>query len=240
MSHKTKPLKTFEHCLAKLGSIYVSAVLRSPDVADHRYPRYKDINSNIYNIQITQTTSSKQANSSSPTKHHDCNLNTSYRSNDGRYTHASPNSDLHSTHHHPLNSLTMRKLPIPHRLCKPPPFTPSSLHTTNLFSPSKQYKHQLNHLAAENAAINLKLCSLEQENRRDRLNDSASPEQRSAEPRSAEPRVEVQEETKEMMVKKAKERKRMLRWQLDCIREGMEALKAEMEWVKKEVDVLGQ
>jgi hypothetical protein len=132
----------------------------------------------------------------------------------------------------------MRKLPIPHRLCKPPPLTPSSLHTTNLSPPSKQYKRELNCLETENEAINLKLCSLEQEGCRDRLIDSASPEQR-----SAEPRIEVQEETKEtkeMMVKKVKERKRMLRCQLDRIKEGMGALRAEMEWVKKEVDVLGQ
>jgi septation ring formation regulator EzrA len=51
---------------------------------------------------------------------------------------------------------------------------------------------------------------------------------------------EETKETKEMMAKKVKERKRMLRCQLDRIKEGMEAMKAEMEWVKKEVDVLGQ
>jgi hypothetical protein len=51
---------------------------------------------------------------------------------------------------------------------------------------------------------------------------------------------EETKETKEMAVKKAKERKRQLRCQLDQIQGGMEALKAEMEWVGKEVDVLGQ
>jgi hypothetical protein len=39
---------------------------------------------------------------------------------------------------------------------------------------------------------------------------------------------EETKETKEMMVKKVKERKRMLRWQLDRIKKGMEALKAGM------------
>jgi hypothetical protein len=65
-----------------------------------------------------------------------------------------------------------------------------------------------------------------QEDRRDRLIDSASPE----------PRVVVQkagEETMEMVVKGVKERKRQLRGQLDQIEAGLDALKAEMEYVQK-------
>jgi predicted RNase H-like nuclease (RuvC/YqgF family) len=74
--------------------------------------------------------------------------------------------------------------------------------------------------------MNLNLSKRAQDDRRDRLIDSASPE----------PRVVVQEdgeETMEMMVKQLKERKRQLRGQLDQIKAGMDALETEME-------VLGQ
>jgi hypothetical protein len=43
-----------------------------------------------------------------------------------------------------------------------------------------------------------------------------------------------------MMIKKAKERKRQLRGQLDQIKKGMNVLKAEMEYVQKEVEALDQ
>jgi hypothetical protein len=48
------------------------------------------------------------------------------------------------------------------------------------------------------------------------------------------------EETMEMVVKKAKGRKRDLKGQLDQIKEGMDVLKAEMEYVQKEVETFGQ
>jgi prefoldin subunit 5 len=51
---------------------------------------------------------------------------------------------------------------------------------------------------------------------------------------------EESKETMEMAVKKVKERKRQLRGQLGQIKAGMDALKAEMEWVEKEVNTLTQ
>lgn len=96
-----------------------------------------------------------------------------------------------------------------------------------------QYINELDRIQLENKAIDLKLSKRAQEDRRDRLIDSASPE----------PRVVVQEhgkETMEMTVKQMKERKRQLRGQLDQIKAGMDALKTEMEWLEMEVEALGQ
>jgi hypothetical protein len=48
------------------------------------------------------------------------------------------------------------------------------------------------------------------------------------------------EETMKMMVKKGEERKGDLKGQLDQIKEGMDMLKMEMEYVRKGVEAFGQ
>jgi hypothetical protein len=96
-----------------------------------------------------------------------------------------------------------------------------------------QYTRQLNRIKLKNKAINLKLKNRAQQDRRDQLIDSASPE----------PRALVHEggeETMKMMVKKGEERKGDLKGQLDQIKEGMDMLKMEMEYVRKGVEAFGQ
>jgi hypothetical protein len=95
-----------------------------------------------------------------------------------------------------------------------------------------QYTSELNRIQLENGDLNLNLIKRAQEDRRDRLIDSASPE----------PRVVVYEDGEEIMemtVKQVKERRRQLRGQLEQIGAGMDALKTEMDWVEMEVKALG-
>lgn len=79
-----------------------------------------------------------------------------------------------------------------------------------------------------NHAIHKEYHKRKQEQCRDRLIDSASPEPRSA---------TVREEQHQMVMKKLRKRRRRLIRELAVVKEGMEKMKTEIENVLREVDI---
>ncbi|KAG9623166.1 hypothetical protein KCU64_g20431, partial [Aureobasidium melanogenum] len=90
------------------------------------------------------------------------------------------------------------------------------------------YTSELNRLEAMNHAIRKEYHKRQQEQHRDRLIDSASPEPRI---------VTVREEKHQMVLKKLRKRRRRLIRGLAVVKEEMKKLKTEIESVSQEVNV---
>lgn len=87
----------------------------------------------------------------------------------------------------------------------------------------EQYKQELDHLQAENTNIHHEVARCEQEHRRDRLIDGASPEQKVV-------------KQMEMSVEDVKRRSKYLKHQLHQIKEKIAALELEMDCFVRKAD----